>query len=320
MQPANAYKQFNAYEAKSLAWILISVSLCLVIGLSSHAAEPGPNPNTSINQKSLLIGLIPEHNIFKQLERYEPVADYLSKRIGITIKLKVLTRYGNVIDNFTSLGLDGAFFGSFTYTLAHAKIGVEAIARPESTSGSSTYHGLIFARMDSGIRSPSDMKGKSFAFVDKATTAGYILPLAYFNEHGIEDFNTLIQEAYFTGTHEDAIYDVLNKKADIGAAKNTVFMRLAAEDSRIKNELIILKKSPDVPENVLAVKRELDDFIKTKLKQTLLNMHNEPGGLAILSAFGAKRFIETTEDDYTGVYEYTKNIGLDLETYDYMND
>jgi hypothetical protein len=65
MQPANAYKQFNAYEAKSLAWILISVSLCLVIGLSSHAAEPGPNPKTSINQKSLLIGLIPEHNIFK---------------------------------------------------------------------------------------------------------------------------------------------------------------------------------------------------------------------------------------------------------------
>jgi len=300
--------------------ILISVSLCLVIGLSSHAAEPGPNPKTSLTQKSLLIGLIPEHNIFKQLERYEPVADYLSKRIGVFIKLKVLTRYGNVIDNFTSLGLDGAFFGSFTYTLAHAKIGVEAIARPESTSGSSTYHGLIFVRMDSGIRSPSDMKGKSFAFVDKATTAGYILPLAYFNEHGIEDFNTFMNEVYFTGTHEDAIYDVLNNKADIGAAKNTVFMRLAAADSRIKNELIILKKSPDVPENVLAVKRELDDFIKTKLKQTLLNMHNEPGGPAVLSAFGAKRFIDTTEDDYTGVYEYTQKIGLDLETYDYMND
>jgi phosphonate transport system substrate-binding protein len=237
--------------------ILISVSLCLVIGLSSHAAEPGPNPKTSINQKSLLIGLIPEHNIFKQLERYEPVADYLSKSIGITIKLKVLTRYGNVIDNFTSLGLDGAFFGSFTYALAHAKIGVEAIARPESTSGSSTYHGLIFARMDSGIRSPSDMKGKSFAFVDKATTAGYILPLAYFAEHGIEDFNTFIHEAYFTGTHEDAIYDVLNNKADIGAAKNTVFMRLAAADSRIKNDLIILTKSPDVPENVLATETDV---------------------------------------------------------------
>lgn len=85
--------------------IIISVSLCLVIILSSHAAEPDPNPKTTINQKSLLIGLIPEHNIFKQLERYEPVVDYLSKKIGITIKLKVLTRYGNLIDNFTSLGL-----------------------------------------------------------------------------------------------------------------------------------------------------------------------------------------------------------------------
>jgi len=290
------------------------------MALSSRAEEPGPNPKTSTNQKSLLIGLIPEHNIFKQLERYEPVADYLSKRIGVFIKLKVLTRYGNVIDNFTSLGLDGAFFGSFTYTLAKAKIGVDAIARPESISGVSTYHGLIFVRKDSGIRSPSDMKGKSFAFVDKATTAGYLLPLAYFYEHGIKNYQTFMKETYFTGTHEDAIYDVLNKKADIGAAKNTVFMRLAAEDSKIINELVILTRSPDVPENVLGMKRELDDVIKNRLKQTLLNMHNEPGGIAVLRAFGAKRFIETTEDDYTGVYKYTQDIGLNLETYDYMND
>ena len=59
-----------------------------------------------------MIGLIPEQNIFKQLERYQPLADYLSKKIGASIELKVLTRYGNIIDNFVSLGLDAAFFGS----------------------------------------------------------------------------------------------------------------------------------------------------------------------------------------------------------------
>ncbi len=300
--------------------ILFSVCICLVIvmGYGEAGSEPAPKPTKKA--PSLLIGLIPERNIFKQIEWYEPVTGYLSKKIGIKIELKVLTRYGNIIDNFVSLGLDGAFFGSFTYTLTHAKIGVEAVARPENLNGISTYHGLLFVRKDSGIKSAKDMAGKRFAFVDKATTAGYILPLAYFKEQGIKDYRTFLKETYFTGTHEDAIYDVLNNKADIGAAKNTVFFELSAEDSRIKNELVILQRSPDVPENCLAVSKGLDDSIKHKLKQVLLNMHTDPEGIEVLRNFGAEKFIETTNDDYASVYQYAQEIGLNLETYDYLND
>ncbi|MEN8265027.1 MAG: phosphate/phosphite/phosphonate ABC transporter substrate-binding protein [Nitrospirota bacterium] len=270
--------------------------------------------------KPLLIGLIPERNIFEQIERYKPLAEYLSKETGINIKLKVLTRYGNIIDNFLSVGIDGAFFGSFVYTLAHAKLGIEVIARPESIEGISTYHGLVFVRKNNGIKTAKDMKGKIFAFVDKAVTAGYLLPLAYFKENGIKDYRTYLKETYFSGTHEGVIYDVLNKKADIGAAKNTEFYRLADIDSRIKNELIILKRSPDVPENGFAVRKDLDISIKNKLKEALLNMHNVPDGRIVLSDFGAHRFIVTTDDDYVNVYKYAKEINLDLTTYDYMND
>jgi phosphonate transport system substrate-binding protein len=271
-------------------------------------------------EKNLLIGLIPERNIFKQIERYEPLAAYISKKLGINIELKVLTRYGNIIDNFVSLGLDGAFFGSFTYTLAHAKLGVEPIARPLSFDGISSYHGLIFARKGGDIKGAEDMKGKIFAFVDKATTAGYLLPLSYFRKHGIGNYKTYFKETYFTGTHEDAIYDVLNKKADIGAAKNTMYYRLANLDDRIKNELFILEKSPDVPENGLAVRKDLDASVKSKLKEILLNMHNDTEGRKVLDRFGAQMFIETKDNDYHGVYDYVKTINLNLTTYDYIND
>ena len=300
--------------------ILVSLCICFVIvmGYGKAGAEQASKPTRK--EPSLLIGLIPEQNIFKQLERYEPVAGYLSKKMGIKIELKVLTRYGNIIENFVSLGLDGAFFGSFTYALTNAKIGVEAIARPENLNGISTYHGLLFVRKDSGIKSAEGMAGKRFAFVDKATTAGYILPLAYFKEQGIKDYRTFLKETYFTGTHEDAIYDVLNNKADIGAAKNTVFLRLSSEDRRIKNKLVVLKRSPDVPENCLAVRKELNDSVKHKLKQVLLDMHTDPEGIDVLRRFGAAKFIETISDDYASVYQYAKEIGLNLETYDYLNE
>lgn len=303
-----------------MAKALIVICLCLTIISGCSKTETTSPEEETKEETTLLIGLIPEQNIFKQIQRYEPLTDYLSEKIGVKIELRLLTRYGNIIDNFVSAGLDGAFFGSFTYTLAHAKLGVEVLARPLSIDGTSTYYGLIFVRKDSGIKTPKDMKGKIFAFVDKATTAGYLLPLAYFKKYGIKDYKAYLKERYFTGTHEHAIYDVLNKKADIGAAKNTVFRRLADTDSRIADELVILRRSPDVPENGLAVRKDLDDSIKNKLKIAILNMHNDPDGRNVLKNFGAKKFIKTIDDDYANVYRFTKEINLNLATYDYIND
>ena len=291
-----------------------------MVALAGCAKEEKTHKKSATERKTLLIGLIPEQNIFKQIERYEPLAAYLSRKTGTKIKLKILARYGNIIDNFNSSGLDGAFFGSFTYTLAHAKVGVEVLARPVALDNTSTYHGLIFVRKDRGIRTARDMKGKRFAFVDKATTAGYLLPLEYFHDHGIPDYKGYLKEAYFTGTHEDAVYDVLNGKADIGAAKNTVFHRLAKEDPRIGKELVVLARSPDVPENALALRNDLEAPVRSRLKEALLNMHTDPEGKQVLERFGALRFIETTDEDYAVVEKYAAQVHLDLATYDYKND
>ena len=282
---------------------------------SSPGSEKGAQP-----EKSLLIGLIPEQNIFKQMERYEPLANYLAGKIGIHVKLKVLTRYGNIVDNSISLRLDGAFFGSFSYALAQRKLSVEVLVRHENLDGSSTYHGLIFVRKDSRIKNIKDMKGKCFVFVDKATFAGFLLPLAYFKAHGVEDYKAYFKETYFSGTHEGAIQDVFNKKADIGAAKNTIFERLVTADPRIRQDLEILEKSPNVPENGLAVRKSLDPSVKKALQETLLNMHNDPMGTTVLKVLGARKFIRTTDKDYAPVFEYAHKIGLDLAQYDYMNE
>ncbi|PJB32446.1 MAG: hypothetical protein CO109_04580 [Deltaproteobacteria bacterium CG_4_9_14_3_um_filter_65_9] len=302
---------------RSIACILFV--LCLPLLAACSPQEP-PAPAKKPTARKLLIGLIPEQNIFKQMERYEPLMGYLYRKTGTKMKLKILPRYGNIIDNFKSSGLDGAFFGSFTYTLAHAKVGVEVLARPVALDNTSTYHGLIFVRKDSRVRTARDMKGKRFAFVDKATTAGYLLPLEYFQKYGISNYKGYMKEAYFAGTHEDAIYDVLNRKADIGAAKNTVFNRLAKEDPRIMKELVVLERSPDVPENALALRKDIDVSVRDRLKDALLKMNLDPDGKKVLERFGARRFIETRNEEYDVIVKYAEDIHLNLSTYDYKND
>ncbi|PWB66460.1 MAG: hypothetical protein C3F14_04050 [Deltaproteobacteria bacterium] len=300
-------------------WRPINVILCALVlaGCAQKEAPPRPAP---AKQESLVIGLLPEQSIFNQLERYEPVAQYLSGKTGAKITLKILPRYGNIIENLKAKQMDGAFFGSFTYVLAHAQLGVEVLVRPMGLDNTSTYHGMIFVRKDSGIKTVRDMKGKRFAFVDKATTAGYLLPLEYFHHAGISNYKEYLKEAYFTGTHEDAIYDVLNRKADIGAAKNTVFNRLAKADPRILTELVVLERSPEVPENAIALRKEIDVSLRTRLRQALLGMHRDPEGQKILERFGARRFVVTRNTDYDVVSWYAEHLHLNLSTYDYKND
>ncbi|MDW7712261.1 MAG: phosphate/phosphite/phosphonate ABC transporter substrate-binding protein [Deferrisomatales bacterium] len=291
--------------------------LAFSLGVTVLARAAGPQGAPA--QAPLVIGVLPEQDLFEQLRRYRPLADILSRRVGRGIELKVLPRYGNIVGSFQQGKLDGAFFGSFTYVLSQQKLGLRVLARPESPDGTSTYHGLLVVRADSGIRGPADMRGGVFAFVDQATTAGYLFPLAYFKEHGVVDYPTHFRETYFAGTHEGVVADVLDRKADAGALKNTVFRRFVSANPEAAQELEILAWSPPVPENALAVRADLDPALTDRLRNALLLLHEDEEGVAVLRRFGAARFIPTTDDDYAAVSAYAKTAGLDLATYDYIN-
>lgn len=304
------FYRFNKQIPISYLLTLSMVFLSLLLLFPAHADST----------KQLRIGLIPEQNIFAQKKRYQPLFDYLEKKLDLRIDVQILSRYGNLIDNFRELELDAAFFGSFTGALAIKKLGMVPLARPHHIEGLSSYYGIIFVRKQSGIRSARDMYGKRMVFVDRATTAGYLLPLDYFQQNGISDYTTWFADYYFAGTHEDAILEVLKGYADVGAAKSTIFYQLAREHPRILDNLEILATSPHVPENTLGVRSDLAAGLTTLLREHLLSLHLTPEGRTVLHAIGVQRFILTTTKDYQPVFDYAEHVGIDLSAYQYLND
>ena len=270
-------------------------------------------------RESIVIGLLPEMNVFKQKKRFAPLADYLSEHMGITVKMTMLSRYGNIIERIKADAVDGAFLGSFTGGLAISQLGVIPLARPINMDGTSTYFGYIFTRKDSNITTVAGMKGKSLALVERATTAGYVFPIAWFKQQGVEDISTYFSEHFFTGSHDGAIDAVLEGKADVGSAKNTIYERMLKSNPSLENELVILANSPRVPSNGLCVDESLDLQFREKLQGLLLNLHHDPKGIEVLKKLGAKRFVETSKEDYNPVFQLAKKAGIDLEKYDYFN-
>ena len=269
--------------------------------------------------EELVIGLIPELNVFEQVRRYEALADHLSDRLGIPIRLTMLSRYGNIVERIRAKEVDAAFLGSFPGALASAQLGWLPIARPVNMDGTSTYWGHIFVRKDSGITAVEQLRGCRIALVERATTAGYIFPVAFFRDNGVEDVEEVLSELQFWGSHDSSIMAVLEGRADVGAAKNTVWDRLRRQNPRIDSELEIIASSPRVPSNGLLVSPEIDDGVREKIRHELLGLADDPASARVLEALGARGFVATDADSYLPVMELTAEAGIDLASYTYQN-
>jgi phosphonate transport system substrate-binding protein len=273
---------------------------CLLICLLTSATLPGI---ASGQTTELLIGIEPEHNIFDQMRRYRYLAEYLSDKLGVEVKLTIMSRYGEVIKRFRALKIDGAFLTSYTATLGIKELDLEPIANPVNLKGETTSQGYIFVRKDSGIRSFADMKDTNIVFVDPATLEGYLFPMAFLGQHGVKDINSFFRRYYFSGSHESAILGVLDGRADIGSAKSTVYNNLVNNDPSIAQELEVIAQSPKVPEVTLCIKSEIDRDLKDKLRKILLQMDKTDVGLKVLKQFQAKSFVESRRADFAIIEE-----------------
>ncbi|GAB4389794.1 MAG: phosphate/phosphite/phosphonate ABC transporter substrate-binding protein [Thermodesulfovibrionales bacterium] len=292
--------------AQRAAALILALALAAAAGAWAAQGLPA-------EKDVFLIGLIPEENIFRQIQRHRPLEEYLGDRLGVRVKFTILSRYGDIVDRFASREMDGAFFGIFTSVLAMEKLSVEPVARPVSMDGGSTAQGYVFVRKDSGIKSLEDTRGKRAVFVDRATATGYIFLVALLREMGAGSLDDYFSEYYFTGSHDTAVHAVLDGRADVGTVKSRIFDRLAEKDPLIKDEIRIIARSMSLPDTTLCLSKSVPRELRDRLTETLLSMDGDAKGREVLARMGISRFTAAVRDDFGPVYELAEKAGRRME-------
>ena len=298
---------------------LFSIFILLSL-LSCGGSEPKAEQMRSkkIRETSFIIAILPEQNVFEQKKKYKPLTEFLSEKLDVNVKIKLLDSYGSIYDEIRNKTIDAAFFGSLNYVLTKAKTEIEPIARAVEKNGVSNYRGLIFTRKDKGITSDlMTWKNKKIALVHEVTTAGYIFPAWYLKKNGIQHFEQNFSKIVFYGSHDAAIMSVFKGDAEIGAAKDLIFEKLLSENPAMKDDLIILASSIKVPSNSLCVRSDLDDKFKQSLKKILLSLHTMQDGKHALEALNAVKFKETKDEEYDLLRKMTEEIGININTYSF---
>ena len=185
---------------------------------------------------------------------YKPLAAYLSKKLGREIKLRTVDTWEGLAKSLAASETDMALMGPWGYVLANHQAGAEAVATI-LYQGKPEYFAIMVTNPKSGISAIEDLKGKTFAFGDKGSTSGYLIPFHELYKRGL-DVDKYFSKVIYT-KHQAIETLVTRGELDAGADYNR------NRDAMIEQGLIkaadskIFWTSQPLPNDAFAVSFEL---------------------------------------------------------------
>jgi phosphonate transport system substrate-binding protein len=292
-----------------LRGLILAASLLIMGTFAIVGCGSTPGTASNAHPQVLRVGTIPAEDATRMREAYKPMAAYLEKKLGMKVELIVATDYSGAIEAMRAGKLDIALFGPFSYCLA-ADIANAEVFAVEKVNGATSYKSIIVTRPDSGINTLQDLAGRTFAFVDPASTSGHLFPRAFLKKNGLDpekDFKSLI----FAGTHDAVELAVKNRKVDAGADSNKTYGKMKTEGLISDQDIKIIYESDPIPSSPWAWRKDLPPDLKAKIKDAILAIDKEAPEVLDRKK-GQEGYISASDADYNVVRETAKILNLDL--------
>ncbi len=254
--------------------------------------------------QSLILAVHPYLPADELLEKFTPIANYLSLQTGKTVEVRIGSSYAEHIQYIGQNKVDIAYMGPASYVKMLSQYGSKPVLARLEIKGKPWFQGNIITRKDSGITSLDDLKGKRIAFGDPASTMSYIVPHYMMYQAGV--FSDPASKHQFLYSHNNVALGVLSGDFDAGAVKPAVFAKFEAKGLRI------IAKTPRISEHLFVTRSNLPAAQVDKLRHIMLNMSTSAAGLAALHAI-KKSVTGLVKADATD-YDNLRKIILETQT------
>ena len=167
---------------------------------------------------------------------YRPLADYLAAKLKRPVELRTVDSWEGLAKSLANGETDLALMGPWGYVLANHQAGAQVISTI-LYDGKPEYFAIMVTHPTSGINSPADLKGRTFAFGDKGSTSGYLIPLHYLMQQGItpEKYFSKVVHTSHQAIETQVTQGVLDAGADYNRNRNAMIEQglIKAEQSKI---------------------------------------------------------------------------------------
>lgn len=234
------------------------------LGTAAVAAE-------GCSSTPIRFGVVPYDSSAGFVPLYKHIAELLGQKLGCPVDLQIGTSYNATIEAMRAGKLEIAEFGPLSYVLAHEVANADAVATYSNAQGKpDTYTASIVTWPGSGIRDLKGIAGHSFAYSDPASTSGHLFPAYGLAQAGIDPDKGV--RAIYAGSHTASFEALRNHKVEAGELNSSEISSATVAGVYKPEDYVTLWTSQPIPQDPIAVRRNLDPALKAKITAALLDV------------------------------------------------
>lgn len=301
-------------------WALVGLihifALGMLAGCGKSAASADAKDGKSVDK--LTIVQIQDETNPDSGQKNEQFRSDMSEALGIEVEELEGADYSVGIEALKAGKLDVLLVSPMSYYQAKKIAGAEPLVTTTSM-GQEEYKTLfVVGKDDTTTQSLADLKGKSFAFVDPASSSGYMYPKAKLVKELSLDPNQLENPGYFfdtvaySGKHDSSLMGVAKGDYDAAAVAGQVITSLVDAEMIQEGDIRVIGETETIPNALFVVRSDLPAETKAALKDFYLTYENEE---YFETFYGSKevRFTEAKDEDYEVVQEMVEILNLEEE-------
>ncbi len=266
----------------------------------------------------LTFAAVPDENASGMTDRYGPLMAYMSKELGVPVKLRIAQDYAAVIEGQKAGQIHIAQYGPTSYARAHlvgAK--VEPFGIMVNADGGKGYHAVLYVRKDSPFQKLEDLKGKNLGLVDPNSASGNNVPRFAMDKLGIEP-EKYFSKVVYTGSHENAVIGLVQGTVD-GAwnwwndKDESNLHRMERKGIEVGGKKIkyddfrIVFTSEKIVNSPLAYQSDMPEELKKSIRDAMFAFDKkDPVGFTKLTDGKSRIWEPTSHNEYEPVVELTK--------------
>lgn len=287
----------------------LAAVFALAVPTLAAAANAGDCPNGGV----VRYGVEPFDTAPRLIPIYEKIATMISEKLGCEVKVFISTNYNAEIEAMRSGKLEIAEFGPLGYVLAHEVAKAEAVATFANAEGKpDSYWASIVTYPQSGIKATAEIRGRSFAFSDPASTSGHLFPAYGLRKGGLDPDKDV--KGIYAGSHTASFEALYNHKVDAGEL-NSEQLESAIQRGHYKDgDFLFLWKSGPIPIDPTAIRGDLPEGFKQRLIGVLQNidLSGIPEADRKVMGVHGTRFVPQTDSAFDDIRDLVKTLNIDL--------
>jgi phosphonate transport system substrate-binding protein len=255
---------------------MLNRRVLLAIAATSAVMSTAQAQDWKAKYPELVFAAIPSENAAQVTERFGPFAAYLSREIGVPVKLRIAGDYAAVIEGQRAEQIHFAYFGPASYARARM-IGVKTtpFAIEVNKGGVKGYHSVFYVKANSPYKTVADLKGKNLGLVDPNSTSGNNVPRFALDSMKIkpEDF---FSKVVYTGSHINAVMALNQGTVDVAAnwwnnENDSELIRMVEKGMVKKEDFRIIYKSAQIVNSPIAYLDSLPADLKQKIAKAFFD-------------------------------------------------